>query len=373
MAFLRAEREALETLIPGLDDALLSAPLETLEAADSPAIAMARDAGAASLVVPRELGGKGATALEAARVHRAIGSRSPSLAVALTMHNFSVATFVAYHLYGSGGKELLAMVASEGLLIASGFAEGRPGASILDSKMTARPVPGGYIVSGSKKPCSLSRSMGVLTAGVRVEGGAGQEPRRAVAIVPADADGLELRKFWGTWILQGAESDEVILRDVRIPESFLFFPEATSGLDPAEVGGFCWFELLASSAYLGAASALVERVFEGDRGSDVERAMLGVELESAASAIEGFARELMDGVSDGQLPRALFVRYSVQRAIERASSLAAEILGGQAYIKSSEVSYLLAASRALAFHPPSRTSVAGALSGYLAGQPFRAV
>ena len=44
------------------------------------------------------------------------------------------------------------------------------------------------------------------------------------------------------------------------------------------------------------------------------------------------------------------------------------LLGGMAFISSSEISYLLAASRALAFHPPSRLSMVPALDRYLAGE-----
>jgi len=61
----------------------------------------------------------------------------------------------------------------------------------------------------------------------------------------------------------------------------------------------------------------------------------------------------------------------VYTAIERASARAVELLGGMAFVKSPDVSYLFAASRALAFHPPSRTSIAPAIEDYLMGKPMR--
>ena len=76
-----------------------------------------------------------------------------------------------------------------------------------------------------------------------------------------------------------------------------------------------------------------------------------------------------DRVQD-ELAHALFVRYAVQRAIERATTLAVELLGGMAYVSSSEISYLYAAARCLAFHPPSRQSAASAVGKYLAGDSF---
>jgi hypothetical protein len=49
---------------------------------------------------------------------------------------------------------------------------------------------------------------------------------------------------------------------------------------------------------------------------------------------------------------------------------AVELLGGMAYIGSSNVAYLAAASHAIAFHPPSRASTAGGLLDYYAGYPI---
>jgi alkylation response protein AidB-like acyl-CoA dehydrogenase len=67
----------------------------------------------------------------------------------------------------------------------------------------------------------------------------------------------------------------------------------------------------------------------------------------------------------------LLVRYATERALERATDLAVTMLGGIAFIQSPDVSYLLAASRGLAFHPPSRSSMASGLASLLAGEPLR--
>jgi hypothetical protein len=66
----------------------------------------------------------------------------------------------------------------------------------------------------------------------------------------------------------------------------------------------------------------------------------------------------------------LLVRYAVQSAISRATSLAVELLGGMAFIRSPEISYLLAAARALSLHPPARPTTGKRLDAYLAGRPL---
>jgi alkylation response protein AidB-like acyl-CoA dehydrogenase len=372
MRFLENERECLERFLPRLDAQLAAQSMAELERPGNMGIDLFRRAGGAGLLVPKELGGQGASALEAARVHRALGARSPSLAIAATMHNFTLATLVEFSLFGDeGSRAFVSNVAAHGLLVSSAFAEGRPGAAILSPVLEARATDRGYVLNGSKKPCTLSRSMNVLCGSASVPDPSGRAPRRAVVLVPAEAAGIERRPFWNTTVLAGAESEEVILRDVEIPRDALFFPQLEDRLDPVEVAGYTWFQILVSASYLGAASALVERAIESGRGGAGEQALLGIDVEGAMAALEGVARALGDGLRGEELlTRSLFVRYAVQGAIERTTSLAAELLGGIAFIRSADVAYLLAATRALAFHPPSRLSASAALAGYLAGQPL---
>ena len=172
-------------------------------------------------------------------------------------------------------------------------------------------------------------------------------------------------------MLGGAESDEVVLRDVEVPETLVFYPTVVPTMDPVQAHGFIWFELLISSAYLGAASALVERVLDGRRGSAEDRALLALELEAATAALEHVARAMASGGDvDAHLAEALFVRYAAERAIERVAMAASALAGGMAFIGSSDIAYLLAASRALAFHPPSRAAASEPLVRHLAGGPL---
>jgi len=373
MNFLKRERTTLQQFLPSLDVKLAEFPLMEIERPGNPGLAILRELEGTALLIPSKYGGKGASPVEALQVHRAVASRAPSLAIAMTMHNFSVATLVEYLFYGDYTVELLQQISAGQLLVASGFAEGRTNTSILDPAVKAtHHNGGGYLINGSKKPCSLSASMHILTASVAVANSSGSGSRRAVAVVPADAEGLSRRPFWKSNVLGGAESDEVILANVRISDEQLFFPEVEESLDAVEAGGFLWFELLVSASYLGIASALLEGVIAQGRGNSLERAQLAIELEGAMAALEGVARAMETGDrGEGILVQALFTRFFVQQAIERATARAVELLGGMAFIGSPDVAYLLAASRALAFHPPSRLNVAPALDDYLQGKPMQ--
>ena len=114
------------------------------------------------------------------------------------------------------------------------------------------------------------------------------------------------------------------------------------------------------------ATTLAERVIARGRGSDEDRAGLAIELEAAAAALEQVAASAAAADdNDALLARALCARFATERAIERVAMSAAAVLGGMAFVESPEVAYLLATTRALAFHPPSRATAVGPIAHYL--------
>ncbi|MFI6048575.1 acyl-CoA dehydrogenase family protein [Streptomyces violascens] len=367
--------EVCERFLPGLLGKLADIPLSELEAPGSPALAHFKACKGPGLVIPEAYQGSGATPLEALAVVRAIAAASPSLAVGTTMHHFSVATlFTLADSIKSSGMEwaLLEGIAEQGLLVSSGFAEGRPGQGILSPTMTAAKAEGGYLINGAKKPCSLAHSMDLLTASVALPTDSGSE--MAVLLVPRGTPGITVHPFWKSWALAGAESDEVRLTDAFVDEQLVVRPElgGAGELDELQTVGFIWFELLISASYLGMAGALVERAHAAGRGSASDRAELFMTYESAGLLLEGVARMLGDGErGNDALTKTLVARYAAQDALGVAVRRAVELLGGMAFIGSSDVAYLAAVSHGLAFHPPSRASFAAPFLDHVDGHPLR--
>jgi alkylation response protein AidB-like acyl-CoA dehydrogenase len=372
LQFLTKERQTLEHFLPGLDANLAAMPLAQLESPDTRGIAAFRRSNGAGLLIPDQHRGHGAGPLDAVRVQRALGSRSPSLAVATTMHHFSAATMLElWRLQQGLGWMLLQAIGEGKLLLASGFAEGVRGQGVLTPTMRGHHAEGGVVINGTKKPCSLSRSMDLLTAAVIVSSEhPGAPDELAVALVPAGAPGVQVEAFWGTPVLAGAESDAVKLNDVKV-ESDLLVPLGNAGvaeLDQVETAGFLWFVLLITASYLGTASALVEQVLAEERGEAAARLSAAMELEVAMTSLECVALRLAaDGASTDLLATALLCRYGAQDAINRSVAAAVEQLGGMAFIRGEHVSYLASASRALAFHPPARLKNAQQLVNALGG------
>src|SRR5215207_3010721 len=202
MNFLRPARDILERHLPGLDKQLAEIPLLELEKPGNEGLTLFRNAGGPGLLVPSDLGGLGASMVDAVNVQRAVGSRSPSLAVATTMHHFSVASLVELDASGDGLEwAMLGALATNKWLLSSGFAEGRSGQHILSPTMRATVTDGGLIVNGSKKPCSLTWSMDLMSASVAVADPDGGPDRSAVVLIPASSDGIERKPFWQSWVL----------------------------------------------------------------------------------------------------------------------------------------------------------------------------
>jgi alkylation response protein AidB-like acyl-CoA dehydrogenase len=375
MQFLEADRNACDKLLPGLRQQLAELPLAELEAEDSPAIEIFRAHAGTNLMVPAGYGGLDASPLDAARVIRALAAQAPSMTVATMMHHFSLGTlFAVADLVDDSGLEdlLLKRVVDERLLVASGFAEGRTAQGILTPTMRAEEVPGGYVVNGAKKPCSLSRSMDLLTASVAVPLPDGSSAM-GLLMLPADTPGISIHPFWSTFALGGAESDEVRLTDVFVTPDQIIAPdpELADAMTRLTTVGLIWFQMTVCATYTGIASALVEQVLTRARGSVTDRAALAVKIESAAALTEGLARRIMDGETDNDaLASSLVTRFAVQDAILTAVNQAVELLGGMAFIGSCDVAYLAAATHAIAFHPPSRGSTAGSLLDYYHGYPM---
>lgn len=374
---LRDAREVCEKYHPGLAAALEKTPLAKRESAKSSVVETYRKHGGPGLLVPAEFSGPAATALDAARVQRAVGSLSPSLAVASVMHHFTVA--MLFSLAGTAERltpeqvKMLSAIATDGLLLASGWAEGSTDQNILLPSVVAERDGDGYVVNGSKKPCSLSKSMNILTASVSITDEQGR-PSLALLLIPADSPGITVEPFWVNPVLAAAQSHEVKLTDVRVPAELVISstPEDLHRLDDLQTAGFTWFELLTTASYVGAASALVDLVYRHERATPAARAALATRLEAANGLVEGTAKAIDDGLAgDDSVAAVLVTRYATQDLLARVVDDAAEILGGLAFMRSFDIAYLSSAVRALAFHPPSRASVAEQLDEYFVGQPLR--
>ncbi|MBB0231709.1 acyl-CoA dehydrogenase [Streptomyces calidiresistens] len=367
MTFMDEERATFEKFLPGLEQRLRDVPIAVLESGESPGLRLLREHGGPGLLVPTRYGGAGADLIEALRVQRVLGARSPSLALAANMHHCTVVAMPPCRVT----EELLTEVASEHRYLASGFGEGRPAASVLKPTMRGERHGDGWRLNGAKRPCSLSLSMDYLTASVMLTLPDTGGTEMALAVVPASSPGLEVRPLGATGVLPGSETHEVVLTDVDVPDGHVSSFGDPQSLNAALATAFHVFELMVSASYTGVAGGLVEEVLRRRRGTPGERVELVGALEATMASLEAVARSAPAAIGEpAGVARALHVRYAAQRTVERVAAHAAELLGGTSYlIDGFGVGYLTAA-RALAFHPPARGAMAEPLDRFLYGEPL---
>ena len=372
MSMQRA-RATTEHHLPGLIGALEERGLMALETGDPGQLcALFRRHRGAGLIIPEHFGGLAASPIETVEILRMIGSLSPSLAVMMTMHHHTVVSMVQLGEWFPVAGELLTGIAGQQMLVASAFAEGKPGSGIFNASVTARPSEGGYRLRGTKKPCSMTHHLDVVVVGVAREQEQG-EPIHGFAIVLADDNGLERQPFWGSPILQAADNNALSFNDTFVPEQRMLLAqteddaEAAMLSERASLSGLCWFQFMVGATYLGVASALARLLIEKRNVDDLLLAQIAIELEGAHQALIGGVHqfERQPAPDHALYQMALSTRFMVQAAVERATNLAVELAGGMAFASSDQVSYLLAASRAICFHPVSRSIASPLLSAYL--------
>lgn len=369
MNMLKAELIFLEKVMPGFIAKVEKIPFECREKESNGLLAIYKECGGVDLAIPVEYGGKGLNTNNMVMLQSALGYLSPSLAIAITMHQFSVATLVEMTKSTDGIEWMvLQAIAENKLYLASAFSEGSAGASILTPYIKCHKVGKNYVINGSKKPCSLAHSMDLITFSLALPSADGE--KLAVAIIPANTKGIEIKKFWNSTILAGAETEEVVFRDVEVNEKLLSYTGSAKDMDDIQVSGFIWFELLLTASYVGAACRGLKKLINSSRSHDTQLVSCAKKIECSMNSI--FHLSSVFDKSEGNhrdiLARILLTRYSVQDLINEVASESVEALGGMQFIQDQENQYILSVTKALAFHPPSKSSMNKNIADWLKGE-----
>jgi alkylation response protein AidB-like acyl-CoA dehydrogenase len=344
-------RETTERLLPGLLDKLVASGETVAERDERSLVPVWVQNDGPRLVAPKDLGGLGASAVEAVQVHMAIGAVAPALGAATTMHYLSVATLAVFaETAGEDERELIRELIVSCSVLASGFSEGRPGGSIFRPTMRAEKCADGYLLTGRKAPCSLAESMDIIVASVELDSG-----ERAVALVPAASENLTVGPFWRATALRGAESCAVELDKVFVPEN-LVVPNSLDDTDgTTELLGYQWFGLLILGTYLGAAYQLLENALA--RPGAVEPKGV-VAFSGFLRAVEKSLLELaaeLDAkpVTPDAGAELLALREAFDDCVDVLAGKVKAAAGGVMYMRDPDIGYLAEVCTVHRFHPPS--------------------
>ena len=352
--FLGAERALLERFLPGLDASLKAIPLGVLEGRENPSIRMLKDARGPRLLIPKKYGGLGARCCGGGA--GPAGDRQPGSLAGDRLHD---AQFLGLH-PGRVGR------LRRGVRRAPPVRPGReldvPGLRFRRGPLRGQAPRDDHAgPAGARRRLAAERPEAALHPDLlhglpdlrRERGDRGRGPTACRRPGPRRLAGDRAPAVLEEPRPRGAESDEVILNDVHVPDDFVFVVEGSDALDPVEVTGYIWLQLALSSTYLGIVSGLVERLLESGKGTPEERGGVVAQVEAQAAAVDGIAYAFDAGEDrERLLARALTVRFALQEAIESVAMRCAELLGGMAFIGGSDVAYLLCASRGPRLPPP---------------------
>ncbi|MBE0370837.1 acyl-CoA/acyl-ACP dehydrogenase [Pseudoalteromonas aurantia] len=359
---------SVDSFLPGLADKLSANSFIDNESEQSQIINWFKLSGGCKLMVKRSYGGRELTPWQGVLVQLGLGIYSPSLAIGAGMHQFSIATLQEMAKTSHGLESLLLeAIAKNDLLVSSAFSEGNTARSILQSQIVAKPSGKGFLITGTKKPCSLAHDMDLLTASVQVEPSDG-EPYFAVALIHKENDGVNVESFWNASFLKASQSEAVHLDEVYVPHSMMVNVDEQSAYH-AHISGFVWFELLTSASYLGMVYGLVEQADKHKRLSSEDKAAAYIKLDSSALALKAIAYDMNNQTQD-TLAQVLACRYQLQEVLAQVMTQIIEKVGGINYIGNAYFSSIAQTIHAFNFHPPAKHSMLTPLASYYDNKPL---
>ncbi|PWH06803.1 acyl-CoA dehydrogenase [Brachybacterium endophyticum] len=379
-------------------------------------LAALRERGYLRLLVPVELGGLGASLLEAGRIQRRLAQAAPATALSMNMH--LVVTGAALHALRVGapgaeraGAERLLSSAARGELLAFGISEPGNEAMLFDSATSAvADADGGYSLSGTKIFTSLAPVWDRLVVHARVGDAAGAsdlsdlsersefseslEPELVFGTI-VRTDRVETLSDWDTHGMRATQSRTTRLHGARLePADVITRTSVGPNTDPFVMGVFGAFELLLASVYTGVA----ERALELGQQTALHRRSVtrGIvhaddpdirwRLADAAIGLDGSVLQIeklladLDALGTGARgpgvrdhgPRWFLQLSGVKsRTTETAIRTVDQVLrasGGAHFSRSSELERLSRDVRAGLYHPSDEESVHSSYAKALLGE-----
>ena len=328
-----------------------------------------RQSGLLGLCVPRSHGGLGADFTTYALVVAELGRHCAATALSYNMHLSACmgAGFIADLLDMSAAQRReherhrtlhFQRVVAEGRLYAQPFSEGGAAAAGKAPWSTlARPVDGGYRISGRKIFASLSGAAdyyGVLCT--LDKPGASLRDTLYLA-VPADAPGLSVYGDWDPLGMRGTVSRNLLLQDVFVPDDARLMPE---GLYHQAAQRYPYIFSTLAPAYMGIAQAAYDFSVMYLRGelpgmTPVKRRMyptkqaavaeMRIKLEQTRALFLQSTREARIDPDDDARQRLYAAHYTVMENANAICTLALRTCGGQAMLKSLPLERLYRDSR----------------------------
>jgi alkylation response protein AidB-like acyl-CoA dehydrogenase len=298
--------------------------------------------------VPKELGGEGLELAELCDLLRTMAQACPSTALAFSMHTHQVAV-AAWRLKHQKAPvtPMLEKVARDRVIILT-----TGGGDWLDSSGEAVAAEGGFRIK-ARKPFSSASPVGDLLSTSAVLGA-----EVIHFVIPMKTQGVRIEPTWRTMGMRNTASHDIVLEDVRVPESAVAIRRPKGKWHPL-------FHLLSIislpliyAVYLGVAEAARERALALVRKRRPDDHLLQVvgEMENQlAGARMAHAHwvALSNGVQPGpeSTSKAMIDRTLVARGVLGTADAAMNVAGGAAFFRANGLERLFRDTQGARYHP----------------------
>jgi alkylation response protein AidB-like acyl-CoA dehydrogenase len=310
-----------------------------------------KEAGFHAAGVPAELGGGGASHAELSDMLRALAGYCGSTALAFAMHTHAVALPAwRWRRTPEAVEGLLKRIVAEKLtLVSSG------GSDWLDGSCEAKPVEGGFRVSGRKifaSGCPLGDLLVTMAVQQAPEG-----PTVLHMAIPLKAEGVTILDTWRTLGMRGTGSHDIELKDVFVPDAAVTVRRPSGKWHPLmHMVTLVAFPLI-YSVYLGLAEAARDKAvaMAGRKTSDDLTLIVGemdTELSAARLALADMVACTAGDEPGQDATNRIFVgRTLVARAAIRTVEKAMEAAGGGAFYRKVGLERIWRDIQAARYHP----------------------
>lgn len=328
-----------------------------------------RRAGLLGICVPREHGGLGADFTTYVVVAAEIGRHCGATALSYNMHVCSTmwAGFIADALDMTPGQRAdheanraihFRNVVEGGQVYSQPFSEGGAAAAGKAPWGTlARPVEGGYVVSGKKIFASLSGAADVYGVLCTLDKPGATQRDSLYLAVPAQAPGVSVTGEWDPLGMRGTVSRTLLLNEVIVPHSARLMPE---GLYWQAAARFPHMFATLSPTYMGIAQAAYDFTVAYLRAEvpgmpPVKRRMyptkqiavaeMRIKLEQTRALFLANARDARVDPDKDTRMRLYAAHYTIMENANALAALAIRTCGGQSMLKSLPLERLYRDSR----------------------------
>jgi len=304
-------------------------------------------AGLLGIVVPESAGGLGGDFIAYALAAEELGRHCATTGLTFNMH---VATTLLVGeiadlldvsaeeqtMLDAARKVLWAGVIDEHHIHSQPFSEGLAPGATTGFATRAKPVDGGYLVTGKKIFASLSGAADYHNVLCQVEG----DDRLRLLGVPHEGDGVSIVGPWDPLGMRGTDSRNLVMEDVFVPAEHEWLPP---GLFNQAAARFPYFYMTLSFSYLGLMRGVLDATEAylatgGRRDHAIKQqgwAEMNIRYEQAQTLCYRVLADSGVDPTPEQVKRAWVALYTIMEGAPEVASTAIRICGGRSMLRPS--------------------------------------